>query len=557
MLAGCLGIEVSDPLVHTQTGDASSSEDSSAGSLGGESPGTSGEGSEPSGTPEEGDDTGAEGPDEAPPVLRDLPPEPPGGPLAGFEERALELGIEAFHDRESNTFSTPGIAWGDYDEDGYLDLVLTSQAQPNRAFVGGPGGVFVEASWAEDVALAEQVSSGVVAADYDNDGWLDLYVLADGPNSLLRNLEGTGFEERAELAGVATKGMGEGANFVDFDDDGDLDLYVANNNFFPPDYLYRNDGEGSFEDVSQLLTFEARARPAFSSSWFDYDLDGDVDLYVVNDKHAGNVLWRNDGPGCGYWCFTDVSDESGAALQMWSMGLALGDYDNDGDTDVFVTNIGEAALLENLSAQGEPSFVERAEHAGVLIDDDGWGDLGWGAQFVDFDNDGWLDLYVAVGKWDPGPSQPNCLLRNNGDGTFTKLEDAGGASEPNVSYALAQADFDDDGWVDLLVGNPGQRYSLFHNQGSGNHYLEIVLVSEDPAVNRDAVGSRITVHDSLGRMHRRELVVGSSLGAGSSLRLHVGLGDAMPVSARVEWPNGEQELFEQLPVDSTWAVVKQ
>jgi hypothetical protein len=483
-----------------------------------------------------------------------------GRALPPFYECAVEVGIDVFHNASGNYFATPGQAWADIDRDGFLDLVLTNQLLPNRVFMGGPGGTFTSPSWADDIALPEQISSGAVFADYDNDGWPDLYIAAHGPNTLLRNLQGQGFADVTDIAGVGDPGVGETPAWGDFDDDGYLDLYVTNDDIASPDPLYRNRGDGSFEDVSHLLDLDTRARPSFSASFFDYDLDGDRDLYVVNDKRVGNTLWRNDGPGCGGWCLTDVSELSGAGVEMFSMGLAIGDYDADGDQDIFVTDIGPMALLQNQTAQGEPVFVDVAAEAGTLIDLFGWGEVGWGPQFLDYDNDGWLDLYVALGKMDAGPEHPNMLLRNLGDGSFAPVDEVGGAADPRVSFGVAVADYDYDGWLDLLVGNSGEAYALYRNRGAelpGDiHHLSIELRADSTAVdvNREAIGARIRVQDSHGHTQTREVIAGSSLGAGTSVAMHFGFGDAIPLSVTVIWPDGRVDQWQDPPVDTRWVI---
>jgi hypothetical protein len=485
----------------------------------------------------------------------------PDPALPAFHECAVEVGIDLTHHANPNHFATPGQAWADIDRDGFLDLVLTTQLLPNRVFMGGPDGTFSSPSWADDVALPEQISSAAVFADYDNDGWPDLYISATGPNTLLRNLEGQGFADVTDIAGVGDPGGGETAAWGDFDGDGHLDLYVTNHDIASPDPLYRNRGDGSFEDVSQLLDLDERTHPSFTASFFDYDLDGDRDLYVANDKQFGNTLWRNDGPGCGGWCFTDVSEPSGAGIEMFSMGLAIGDYDADGDQDVFVTDIGPMSLLQNQAAQGQPVFVDVAVEAGASIDVLGWGEVGWGAQFLDYDNDGWLDLYVALGKMDPGPQLPNVLLRNLGNGSFAPVDEVGGAADEHLSFGLAIADYDADGWVDMLVGNNGGPYALYRNRGSerfddDHHYLGIELRADGGTVgvSREAIGARVLVQDSHGHTQAREVIAGSSLGAGSSVRLHFGFGDAIPLAVTVVWPDGRIDQRLDPPVDTHWVL---
>lgn len=477
-----------------------------------------------------------------------------GGQPGGYVEVAVALGIDAVQQSE-DSFATQGQAWGDFDGDGVLDLALTSQLAPNYLFRGVNGRSFEPVDWGgEPLALAGSVSTGAVFVDYDNDSWPDLYVLARGANSMLRNQQGQGFVDATTGTGLGDVGFGETAAWADYDGDGLLDVYIANNDITLPDRLFHNEGDGGFSDVSATLDVEVRTRLGFSATFFDYDLDGDPDLYVGNDKHQGNVLWRNDGPGCGAWCFTDVSAESDAGIEMGSMGIAVGDYDNDGDQDMFVSDLGPMVLLNNQAAQGSPGFVEVAEASGALVDEEMWFQYGWGAQFVDYDNDGWLDLYVALGRLTSGPTRPNVMLRNNGDGTFNRLNHAAGAQDPGRSQGLAIADFDEDGWVDLLVGNQDGPYALFQNKGTEGTWLELALRGDGSIVSTDAVGALVAVTDDSGRTQTREVIVGSSLGAGSSARLHFGFGETTPVSMSVRWPDGTVDNRDEVSVNTLLSV---
>ncbi|MCS6863400.1 MAG: VCBS repeat-containing protein, partial [Abditibacteriales bacterium] len=216
------------------------------------------------------------------------------------------------------------------------------------------------------------------------------------------------------------------ASWGDFDNDGFLDLYLANWSCYPkcgrpmegdPDRLYRNNGDGTFTDVSHYLGGSLNGA-GFIAGFNDYDNDGDLDIYLVNDEWVngiGNKLWRNDGPGCLGWCFTQVAEQSGAASKLFGMGLAVGDYDNDGDLDYYYSNAGPMELLQN---QGDGTFREMAEAAGVQAANG----IGWGAVFFDYDNDGWRDLYLAIADTtDHKGIAANRLFRNNRDGTFTTV----------------------------------------------------------------------------------------------------------------------------------------
>ncbi len=474
----------------------------------------------------------------------DPDPVKPEGPV--FEDVTDELGLEALHKFGNAKFIPTGQAWFDIDGDALLELVVTHPTAANTLMHNLGGGLLAPMPGFDALALPDHASGGVAPADYDNDGWTDALIGGDlAPNILLRNKGGATFDDVTASAGLGDEGPGTTASWGDYDGDGWLDLYVPNNNHADPDRLYRNRGDGSFEDVSALLPEEPRLRLGLAAAFFDFDDDGDLDLYVLNDKYGGNLLWRNDGPGCGGWCFADVSAETGAGVEMFAMGVAIGDYDLDGDLDLFLTNIGEHVLLQSQLSQGSASYVDVAAEAGVLVDDLGWGEVGWGCTFLDYDRDGWLDLYVVIGNYANNPSLGNRLYRNRGDGGFEDVSEGSGAELLGVGFGLASADFDGDGRRDLTVGMVGEGYRILRNRGAhdqGHNWLGVELRGAGP-VNRDAIGARVVVTTSEGLELRRDLISGATWGGGRPRRQHFGLGAGTVESLEITWPDG---LVEQL-----------
>ncbi len=453
-----------------------------------------------------------------------------------------ELAGIVLPDRIGRANKVTGQTWGDYDQDGWLDLYLTDTAGANVLYHNNGDGTFNISPLTASISLPDALSGGAVFADYDNDGWPDLYVLNWGANVLFHNDGGDNFTDVTELAGVGDEANGQTASFGDYDQDGYLDLYVANWSCYPNcgrpsegdrDRLYHNNGDGTFTDVTNLLGGKTRGS-GFVASFVDYDNDGDLDIYLVNDEFInpiGNVLWRNDGPGCGDgWCFTIVSKEAGADEKVMGMGLATADYDSDGDLDFYFSNAGPMTLLQN---QGDGTFANAAELAGVNYPKG----IGWGSVFFDFDNDGWRDLYLAVMKMADSTSAGNPLFRNNGDGAFVNLGQSSGAADEGATIGVAYADYDQDGWVDLVIGNFDQGYRLYRNQGGVNNWLTLKLVGGGK-VNRDGIGARVTVVDSDGRSQMQEVKCGSSLGAGNALELYFGLGQAEATAVTIQWPDG-------------------
>jgi len=451
-----------------------------------------------------------------------------------FEERTAEAGISQNH---TARYFISGQAWADYDGDGWVDLYLTDSGGPNTLYRNRGDGTFEVSAHNADVALAAHISGGASWADYDNDGRDDLLVLGLGLPVLLRNTA-TGFEDVTAAMGLTAEGQGESAAWADFDGDGFLDLYIVHwlydedeSDPRAQDRLYRNlQGQG-FEDVSGWLDTARMSGPGFAAAFTDYDNDGDPDLYVVNDKHFGNPLWRNDGPGCGGWCFVDVSVATGADRPAWGMGLAVGDYDRDGDFDFYYSSIGEMVLLENPQVQGSGSWLDVAP--AMRCDADV---IGWGVIFEDFDNDFDLDLYAATVE--SSPSANDRVYRNDYPLPFTDISAVAGASDSFMTVGVAKADYDRDGAMDLVVGNFGESYRLLRNATEASSgWLQVELVGGGP-VNRNAVGSRVILTLDDGRRLERELRIGESIGASHERMLHFGLDDRLPSDLTIVWPDG-------------------
>lgn len=458
-----------------------------------------------------------------------------------FENVTGAAGFTAVHHA---VYMITGQAWADVNQDGWLDLYLTDSGGPNSMYLNNGNGTFSLAPYTGSMALWLERSGGAVFADYDNDGWPDLYVLNWGPNVLFRNNQGESFSDVTVTAGVGDSGAGKSAAWGDYDKDGFLDLYVANWSCSPecgrpaagdPDRLYHNNGDGTFSDVTQLLGGGIMGA-GFAASFLDYDNDGDLDIYLVNDEFLnpiGNKLWRNDGPGCAGWCFTETAAAAGAEEHVMGMGLSPNDYDNDGDLDMFFSNAGQMVLLQN---QGNGSFVDVAMSAGVALDPSA---IGWGSIFFDYDRDGWRDLYLALTAHGEAGGGYNVLFRNNGDGTFSQVNNSG-AADPGESMGVAYADYDNDGWLDFVVGNSNQGYHLYRNLGTvgaENNWLSLTLRGAD-RINRDAVGARVYLTGDDGHQQMEEVINGASLGAGSALTLYFGLGPAAIQQVEVVWPNG-------------------
>jgi hypothetical protein len=478
----------------------------------------------------------------------------------------------------------PGAAWGDYDNDGDLDLYVATDG-PNMLYRSNGDGTFT------DVASQAGVngpcnSYGVAWGDYDNDGDMDLYVVCHSedqgasvehqayePNILYRN-DGDGtFTNVAREAGVDHIAHGAGATWVDYDSDGLLDLYVANFGIYGDfgegwgdgNVLYRNMGDGTFLDVTAQAGVRGhvgrvkyvwaggdlmRSGMTFESLWFDYDNDGDPDFIECNDQGV-SPLYRNNGDGT----FSDVTEAAGLVILGSCMGIDAGDYDRDGDLDVYWTNYHENFLWRN---NGDGSFTEVAEQAGVADFM-----VGWATGFVDFDNDGFLDIYVTngligVSVEDGGTGgksrlEPNVLYRNNGDGTFSDVTAMAGFGDPGVGRGTAVGDYNNDGALDFYVVNADGTNILYRNEiGTRNNWLKLSF--EGSESNRDGVGVRVQIYtDEWSQI--AEVSGGSGYLGGNGKELVCGLGQLTEVS-RIEviWPGGAVQSFRNVAVNQTIVV---
>ena len=472
-------------------------------------------------------------------------------------------GITHTHTTDVCTSGPPlsvGQAFGDFDNDGDADLFTVNQGGANHLYRndGDPDNDmipnFTDVAGIYGIADAGTQSISAVFVDYDNDGDEDLYVTQIGGNTLWENqlIENgsVSFTDVTGTAQLADDGRGITSAWGDYDNDGYLDVFIAHHVYCGSgdprieDSLYHNEGDGTFTDVTDYLCpgtapCFATEGAAFSPGWVDFDDDGDMDLYLVNDvlsdpiSNTHNIMWRNDGPvvlngiGTG-WVFSDTSSSSGTDLAVNGMGLGIGDYDNDGYFDIAFSDVGPAHLLDN---DGTGNFTDVSGSSGVTGNTGG---ITWGTMFLDYDNDGWLDLYLISGLIGSG-SVPNLLLDNEGDGTFTDGTSGSGT---------------DDGWVDIFVSNYGGVPAMLLNQsayqGNINHWLTITV--EGTESNRDGIGTVVSITAG-GITQKRLISSGPTHGGGDFKAAYFGLGTAASAVLTIEWPNGVDEVIGIVGVD--------
>jgi len=464
-----------------------------------------------------------------------------------FADVTSSAGIDATHWADK---PATGIAIADFDRNGWPDVFVTGYFEDSKLFLNQGNGSFAPFPAPAAVALPNGRCGSVAAADYDNDGWPDLYIACWGSNHLLHNLHGVGFTDMTAAAGVDNQGRSEAVAWADINNDGWLDLFVGNHPLSSQpdlgdprnlDQIFLSDGDGSFHSISSLLEPATLAKLVLAAVFTDIDLDGDQDLYVANDKHYGNTLWRNDGPGCGGWCLTDVSLVTGTERPAYSMGVTVGDYDRDGDWDLIYSSIHEQVLLQGQQAQGELRFVDYGVAAGI-----DYNAIGWGVLLFDANNDGWEDLFLATSQL--SASNTDRLFLNQADGRFDDITADSGLARTGPTQAAAWLDYDRDGRLDLMLGHYNLAYSLNHNLAPGGHWLAIRLEGNGP-VNRDAIGSLVRISTPDGGQQLRELRAGESRGGSNEPMVHFGLGAATSATVAIRWPDGLEQELGQLDVD--------
>ncbi len=437
-----------------------------------------------------------------------------------------------------------GVTIVDINNDGLDDIISSTYTGDNiKVFMNMGNLNFSESASNLGISTLDE-SKQVLVADYNNDGYNDLYIINHFNSSVLyKNINNEYFVDVTLESGLTQESIAYRAGaWFDYNKDGFLDLFIVNYDPEHENIFYENNGDGTFSDITLSAGVGGGLeKTALVVAAFDYDNDGWADIYVGNDREQGNYLYKNMHNGT----FLDVSENSGAGIPVSSMAVAICDYENDNDLDIYITNVEDGNKF--LKNNGDGTFSEIADELGLSINR-----ITWGANFIDFNNDGLQDLYVAsacdemLTICDDGILSNNDLLFiQNDDYSFVDYTDYSGLNDNYMSYGSAMGDIDNDGYVDLYVLHEFTTNILYLNQYANiyenNNWLKIKL--EGKVSNYNAIGSRIYVYSS-GQTYMKEVIVGSSYESQDSYRKVFGLGTAEAVdSIAVLWPSGNSSKF--------------
>ena len=450
-----------------------------------------------------------------------------------FQDTSSTIGLNF---STGSTYLGNGVSFCDADNDGWDDLTFATGAGLPVLFLKNVNGTFVNQpfNFTDPLYQTKQVNW----VDYDNDGDKDMFVTSNTNRNILYNNDGSfNFQDVTASAGLPMTNLKSyGASWGDYNNDGFLDVFICNRdeNFIEPNYLFKNNGDGTFTDVSAVAEIHNTSKLSFCAAFFDFNNDGWQDIYVSNDKPNNlNVLYKNKGDGT----FSDVSQSSGTDIGIDAMTVTIDDFNSDGYLDIYVTNgpAGNVFLKNN----GNETFTDIAASSGTKFNS-----LGWGAVFLDAENDTDLDLYVSGSLNGSIPSLLSAAFyKNQGNGTFVIPNNAGFANDNRESYSNAIGDFNNDGFLEIVVNNSNnQNLSFWHNQTvSNNKWLKVKLNGINS--NKDGVGSVIEIAINSAKQYRYVLCGEGYLSQNSSTEVF-GLGNNTQVDyVKVKWLSGIEDII--------------
>lgn len=505
----------------------------------------------------------------------------PASGVVTFVDVTTEVGLDFTHSYGDSDFSNlieaigAGVSWLDYDGDGWMDVYLvtgkykqglsegqtTGHSPLNRLYRNRGDGTFEDVTRKAGVGCDDCYSMGVVVGDYDNDGWSDIYVTNYGRNVLYHNNGNGTFSDVTARSGTGNADCSVAASWFDFDRDGLLDLYVGNYIDYNPDYkiyyspdgfpgplayaaqadvLYRNRGDGTFEDISRKVGLAQMGR-TMSVAIADYDGDSYDDIYVTNDG-TENYLYRNiNGTKVEEVALLTGVAFNGMADQTASMAVDFGDFDGNGTMDIFVSDNAFSSLYQNDGKQ----FLDISSQAGIARPSAQF--VGWGAFFFDYDNDGDLDIFKANSDLSRLFGQEDQIFENRGKGKYRDVSTGMGPyfQAEYMGRGAAYADYDNDGDLDIIISNIASRAVLLRNEG-GNQKNAVTLMLVGTESNRDGLGTKLKLISNGNTQFTQKR---SSAGyiSQNDPRIFFGIGNATVVDRiEISWPSGRTQVLEKL-----------
>jgi hypothetical protein len=459
-----------------------------------------------------------------------------------FTDVAAQTGINHVY---NYAFNGAGISFCDYDNDGNDDILIPSYAGEKVAIYKNNNAQFQYMTNQYNINSMYE-SKSIIAVDYDNDGDRDIFITnIKGKLKLYRN-DGGNYTDVTVSAGLTNDSVNAtAAIWFDYNRDGLLDLYVGIysgylTNTLYPNRMYKNMGNGQFQDVTASTNTANTGNKVLALTVIDYNNDNWPDIYIASDRRVGNAMLRNNGNGT----FTNTSVQTGTYYELDAMGLSAGDYNNDGYFDLYISNGQEGNVF--LKNNGNGTFSNVAVTLGMTINK-----ICWGNNFFDYDNDGDLDLFVCASGGSPNRS--NELWKNNGNGTFTKVTNAG-FNDDFQSYGNAIGDFDNNGYYDIATLNEGDNISLWKSSGGTNNWIKIKL--QGVYSNREGIGSQITVYRN-GQSFTRYVNCGQSYCSENSLTQLYGAGTVNTIdSIKVYWPSSAINMIRNINVNQTITIIE-
>lgn len=464
---------------------------------------------------------------------------------AYFEDQATALGVG---DMCGTIYLGGGISFYDFNNDGWDDITISTQSgDPLKIYKNNGDGTFSLETTLNPNNNAQQKQ--VIWVDFDNDGDNDLYISSDIHGSRLYRNDVSALVDITTISGLPLAAMDNfGASWGDYNNDGNLDVFLCNRGLTTDqqNYLYKNNGDGTFSNVSDAAGISTGSHLSFCSAFFDYNNDGWQDIYMANDKlSTTNILYKNNGNGT----FTDVSEESGTNIAIDAMSVTIADYNKDTWFDIYVTNGTDGNYF--LKNNGNGTFTNIAQNTGTMFNS-----VAWGSVFLDAENDGDLDLYVS-GMFDGTvPSLPSAAFyTNGGSDTFTIESSSGFANDTGESYSNAIGDTDNDGFPEIVVNNSGdENIFLWKNETvNTNNWLKVNL--EGVASNKQGIGAIIELKSG-GVSQYRYTVCGEGYISQNSGTEFFGVGTSNIEYLKITWLGGAQDIFYNVTPNQTLNILE-